>query len=186
MMRPLRLLACAAVPTLLAAACGSPVSGLPPDLALNEMSEEQAVQMCEAFEEYGDNQISEDELKAIACAFGATFAAAAADEGEELDACQAAYDECFEAEPDEAEEPVEVDCSEARAPSDCTATTLEVEECYVDRITALKEAAASVSCEAIVEDLDSEEEAEDDEPASCEDLDASCFALVTDEPADEE
>jgi hypothetical protein len=169
MNRPLRLLAAAGLPALLAVACGSPISGLPPDLALEEMSQEQAVTMCEAMQRYVDDQISDAEAKAIACRFVATFAAAFAVTEERTGACQAAYDECLASAAEDADN---TDCSEARPPSSCTSTTSEVEECFADTVAAYKELAASISCESIVEDLG--EEGNNEEPASCANISDSC------------
>lgn len=167
----------------LATGCGT-YSGLPADLVLGEMSDEEALKLCEATQRYNEEQLSEDERKTYACNFAASvagaFASAMGDDFEE--ACTEAQSTCDEGDDEEGEEDQEDACSDVTFPEGCKATVEQFEACQKENIEEIKRAIDEFTCT----EPESDDEGDDDddgEKSACEIFREACALEEDNDPA---
>jgi len=185
------LLACA-LPAL--AACGgdddadltaapadfSTGTGVPGETTVGAIPEDKVQAVCDAFQAYGESQITEAEAKRLGCTVQAAFASGALTGGSpDLAACQAAFNAC-EASPPDPEEVTSGDaCTLATVPEDCSVTLDEFELCAQANVQAIKTAAANLSggCSSIVANPDAIEAAFGTQPGACTSIFERCPSL---------
>lgn len=149
---------------LLLAACGGGAlnSKLPEGARVADLSDEDFCQLQDAVEAYVEN-ISEEDACYIGAQFAAAFAAAFDPEVDVTVACEEAYTECLEEEP-EVEEPDPCE-PEAKPGQECDATVGDAEACFTAQFEQYREQ-ARLKCTA--EAFESDPEAEEEEtPPEC-------------------
>ncbi len=106
--------------------------------------------------------------------------------GDDVSACQTAYDECMAAEPEEHtggdDEPAD-DCEEAAKDlEECDATLGEIEACFndlMDAQDAAYDSMLSLSCSSTQEEVAAlQEGGEMEEPASCKTVEEKCPGMI--------
>lgn len=141
------------------------VSGTEDATLLGDLSEEQAVLLCEAQAAYLASQISEEQAQRIVCISSAIFGSAFSEEGR---SCDEVYNACLAGGSTVEEE--EEGCADAGSQiAECSATIGELEACMKEQAETLREF-ASLTCA----DLDDSTPIMSDESTSAE---SACTAL---------
>lgn len=151
---------------LILAACGGGAfnSKLPPNERVADLSDEDFCQLQDAIEDYAENAVDEEDACYISAQFAAGFAAAFDPSVDVVVACEEAYTECLEEEPDDEEEPEACD-PEDRPGEACEATVGDAEACFTAQVELYREQ-ARLKCTA--EAFESDPELEEDEgPPEC-------------------
>lgn len=145
-------------------------SGLPGDVALSELTEEQSQQLCSATETYLEDNLSAQDRKNFACNLTGAIAGALVGEDAYAETCTDAQQSCLEEPDDEEDTTTASDCDSAVV-SNCTATVEQYEACTREIVSTIKESNASFSCD----DGPTTDE-EDDEESACEVYQRTCNA----------
>ena len=147
MTSPSRLAALFACSLLIA--CGDFDSGVDDSKKVEQITQEEAEQLCSSTGDYASEQITADQTKQFGCYFGglraAEFMVALQPNADFAMACMTSYDECM-MQPDMTQMSQD-DCSGAMPPANCDVTVAEYEDCVQERIQLTKEAISQVSCE---------------------------------------
>ena len=159
-------------------------SGVDPDKAGEDLTEDEIEAVCEAQYDYAESKISDAEMAKGLCRMVAVSAAllAGGDDDALIAMCEMVDDACNDCidDPDgegcedyaDLEEP-EDDCSETEVPDDCSSTVGEVEACFkaqVDQFSAIM--ADLPGCDEI--SADSEPPDVDEEIEACETVEENC------------
>lgn len=166
---------------LLLTACGGEFSSVDEDTKRSDMSADEVASYCEDEDDYFENNLSDAEMEQFGCSIAAVFAAAFAGMGgeEEVDyaaTCQAVYDDCLAADPEEGEE-VETSCSLDAYSSSCEATAGQFADCAREQVQGIKDFNDVFDCSLFNEDGEfAEEEALDNafSGSACEAIEELC------------
>lgn len=120
------------------------VEGAESETALEDLSEEQAVSLCEAQKAYAESQISSDQAKRAGCITGAIFAASFA-MGEDAPSCEDVYASCLNGEGEEVEQEETLCADKVSTVQGCSATISELEACAEEQVNGLI-AFSSLTC----------------------------------------
>lgn len=136
----------------------------------SDLSAEELTAFCDELATYFDSQISEAALKRMSCTvFAFAFS------GGDSSACNQAAQACIEdatVQPDEDQ----VSCNQSEL-ADCSATIAELEACFTDATTLVKQLSGRVSCSMSAATLESL----GDKPASCAAVEAKCPNLAVED-----
>lgn len=144
-------------------------SGLPGDLALSELTEEQSQQLCNATQDYLDDNLSAQDRKTFGCNLRGTLAGSFVDEDAYAETCTDTQTTCL-AEEDQQEDTGDATNCGGVGVSNCTATVEQYEACTRELIDNIKESNASFSCE----DGPTPDDQQDDEEIACADYQKIC------------
>ena len=151
------------------------VEGTESATTLGDLSEEQAVSLCEAQLAYAQSQISEDQAKRAACALGATFAAGLG-MGEDNPTCEEIYSACLMAEAETTEEGP--GCTEAPTRfMGCTATVSDLEACLEEQATMLR-TLSTLTCDDLADSNTLMPDASGDTQSACGTIQETCPGLI--------
>jgi len=148
----------------------------------SSFTEAEATQICESIEEQMAASYDVESAMHGSCLFGGLLAKALM--GGDVQTCQAAYDGCMNAEPDDVEpDPPETDdsCADVyEKVKDCNATIGELEACMeaqVDIQKAFYKALGDFDCGSEMEEFSAAQEEDFQEPAACTTLYQKCPEL---------
>ncbi|MFZ9886108.1 MAG: hypothetical protein ACO3JL_01295 [Myxococcota bacterium] len=146
-------------------------SGLPGDVPLSELTEEQSQQLCTATDAYVDSSLSAQDRKTFSCNLAGSIAGAFVGEDAYTETCTEARQNCLDDDDQGGEEETseESNCENAGV-SNCTATVEQYEACTREIVDTIKESNASFSCE----DGPGTEEEGDEEETACEAYQKTC------------
>lgn len=156
-----------------ALATGCTYSGLPGDLVLGEMSEEEALKLCESTQRFHEENVSAEDRKTYACNMAGMIAGSVAGGfgGDYEETCTEARSECEEEDAEEAKEP---DCEDASFSEDCEATVEQFEACQKEMVEEIKKANAEFTCAEPEDDDDDEGDDDDGEESACKTFYKAC------------
>lgn len=140
------------------------ITGLPGDLKMGELSAEQAIQVCEATEEFQQREVSAEERRVYGCNLAGTAAGVVASSirGSYQDACEETRADCLASESDDNVENEDGACDSATYPESCNATIAQYEACQRDSVDSIRDFNASFSCVPPDENAPAEEEEEEE------------------------
>jgi len=152
------------------AACGdggSSGSGVDGDKTLDQLSDDEAVDLCE----WSSTLISDEELTRFGCYFAALLVS------ESRDQCEDLAQQCIDdAEPDEG-----IECVADGDLPECASqvTVAEIEDCTADTIDQVEDIAGDISCDTDPQDIFTI-----DQPPSCIEIEDKCPELFDDDEED--
>lgn len=149
------------------------ITGLPGDLKMGELTAEQAIQVCEATEDFQEREVSAGERRTYGCNLAGMAAGVVASSirGSYQEACEEALAECSESASDEDDANAEDACDSATYPESCDATIAQYEACQRDSVESIREFNASFSC-APPEDNAADD---DEEEGACSQFLSACY-----------
>lgn len=170
------------IASLALASCGDEAetttldTGIPGDRTLNDLSESEAQDLCQAAESAAADFSAEAQegLCALTGALAGAFGAIGG--GDPVPLCEQTRQECNNQPP----QPIEGTCDVSTVPETCDVTVAELETCYDESLAAIRavfDEVANASCSELLDENAAPISGEIETPASCANIESRCPGL---------